>query len=255
VVTTIPRGPAPRSRTALVTGASRGIGAAVARRLAAEGYDLTLSGRRPEPLEALAAELAGAGTKVHVVLADMAVEEQVRSLGRSHLDRSAALDLLVLCAGVGAGGAVPDYPMRRFDLQVAVNVRAPFVLVQECLPGLRQAAADRPERGARVVAVASLTGVASEPGLAAYAATKAALISLCQSISTEESQQGVSATAISPGYVDTEMSAWVRDRVDRNEMIEPADIAELVTAVTRLSARAVIPNVVVTRRGSALWRA
>jgi NAD(P)-dependent dehydrogenase (short-subunit alcohol dehydrogenase family) len=97
--------------------------------------------------------------------------------------------------------------------------------------------------------------VASEPGLAAYGAAKAALISVCQSVNVEESASGVSATAISPGYVDTEMSSWVRDRIDPADMIDAGDIAELVVALTRLSARAVVPGIVVARRGDTQWRA
>src|ERR1700676_262631 len=145
--------------------------------------------------------------------------------------------------------------MRRFDQQMTVNVRAPFALVQECLPALRQAAAARPGRGARIVAVASLLGIAAEPGLAAYSAAKAALISLCQSINGEESSAGVTATAIAPGYVDTDMSAWVHDRIDPAEMIPPADIAELVLALTRMSARSVVPPVAMSRPGPAQGRA
>jgi 3-oxoacyl-[acyl-carrier protein] reductase len=101
----------------------------------------------------------------------------------------------------------------------------------------------------------SRPGVASEPGLAAYGATKAGLISLCQSVNVEESASGVSATAISPGYVDTEMSSWVHDRIDPADMIEPGDVAELVAALARLSARAVVPGIVVARRGDTQWRA
>jgi 3-oxoacyl-[acyl-carrier protein] reductase len=112
-----------------------------------------------------------------------------------------------------------------------------------------------PGAGARIAAITSLTGVASEPGLAAYGAAKAALISVCQSVNVEESASGVSATAISPGYVDTEMSSWVRDRIDPADMIEAGDIAELVLALTRLSARAVVPGIVVARRGGTQWRA
>jgi NAD(P)-dependent dehydrogenase (short-subunit alcohol dehydrogenase family) len=105
------------------------------------------------------------------------------------------------------------------------------------------------------VAVASITGIAAEAGLSAYGATKAALISLCQTICAEESAAGVSATAIAPGFVDTEMASWVRDRVDPAGMIAPADIAELVGALTRLSARAVIPLLPVSRPGPTHWRA
>jgi 3-oxoacyl-[acyl-carrier protein] reductase len=241
--------------SALITGASGGIGRAVARRLAAEGYNLTLSGRHHGTLSEVARELSDTGVEVEVTPADMAVEDEIRGLARAHADRFGALDILVLCAGVGTSGLMADYPMHRFDRQIAVNLRAPFVLIQECLPLLRTAGAANPGRGARVMAVASITGVSAEPGLAAYAAAKAALISLCQSVNVEESPRGISATAISPGYVDTAMSTWVHDQLDPRQMIEPADIADLVAAFAGLSAQAVVPHAVVTRRGAAQLRA
>jgi 3-oxoacyl-[acyl-carrier protein] reductase len=241
--------------SALVTGASGGIGRAIAERLARAGFSLSLSGRRPGPLEEVAQTLAAAGAETKIIEADMSSEDDVRALARSHAAHFGSLDTLVLSAGLGTAGSIDGYPVRRFDRQVEVNLRAPFVLIQECLPALRNAAASRPERGARIVAIASLTGIASEPGLAVYAATKAALISLCQSVNVEESAAGVTATAIAPGYVDTEMSSWVRDRIDPVDMIEPGDISELVLALTRLSARAVVPSIVVARRGSTQWQA
>ena len=100
-----------------------------------------------------------------------------------------------------------------------------------------------------------MAGIAAEPGLAAYGAAKAALISLCQSINAEESAAGVTATAIAPGYVDTEMSAWVHERIGPAEMIPPADIAELILALTKMSARSVIPLVAMSRPGETHWRA
>ena len=100
-----------------------------------------------------------------------------------------------------------------------------------------------------------MTGIASEPGLAAYGAAKAALISLCQSVNAEESAAGITATAIAPGYVDTEMSAWVHDRIDPAQIIPPADIADLVLALAQLSARSVIPLIAMSRAGETHWQA
>jgi NAD(P)-dependent dehydrogenase (short-subunit alcohol dehydrogenase family) len=242
-------------RSALVTGATGGIGRAIAGRLADAGYRLTLSGRDEAALGKLAGDLAGSGAEPQVVPADMGREDDIRALAPAHAGRFGSLDLLVLCAGTGTSGRISDYPMRRFDRQMTVNVRAPFALVQECLPALRQAAAARPARGSRIAAIASITGIASEPGLAAYGAAKAALISLCQSVNAEESSAGVTATAIAPGYVDTEMSAWVHDRIDPGQMIPPGDIAELVLALAQLSARSVIPLIAMSRPGPSQWRA
>jgi NAD(P)-dependent dehydrogenase (short-subunit alcohol dehydrogenase family) len=247
--------------SALVTGATGGIGRVIAERLALMRYRLTVSGRKESMLADVAADLAGttnlAGTKAELqaVRADMTVEADVRALAQSHSERFGSLDLLVICAGTGNSGTIDGYPMRRFDRQVDVNIRAPFTLVQECLPALRSAAAARPAHGARIVAIASLVGMASEAGLAVYGATKAALISLCQSINSEESSAGVSATAIAPGYVDTDMSTWVHDRIDPGEMIKSADIAELVVALTQMSASAIVPLVPISRPGRTQWRA
>jgi len=241
--------------SAMITGATGGIGRAIAGRLAQAGYRLTLSGRDEAALAKLARELADSEADLHTVPADLTAEADVRALARSHSDRFGSVDLLVLSAGTGTSGRIADYPMRRFDRQMTVNVRAPFALVQECLPALRRAAAARPAHGARVAAIASMAGIASEPGLAAYGAAKAALISLCQSINAEESSASVAATAIAPGYVDTEMSAWVHDRIDPGQMIPPGDIAGLVLALAQLSARSVIPLIAMSRAGETHWQA
>jgi len=241
--------------SAMITGATGGIGRVIAGRLAQAGCRLTLSGRDETALAGLAADLAAYGNEPQVVPADMASEDDVRELARRHAGRFGSMDLLVLSAGTGTSGRIEGYPMRRFDRQLAVNLRAPFALIQECLPALRQAATARPAHGARIVAIASVLGIASEPGLAAYSAAKAALISLCQSVNTEESSAGVTATAIAPGFVDTDMSAWAHDRIDPAEMIPPADIAELIVALTQLSARSVVPLVAMSRAGPTQWRA
>ena len=245
----------PAGRRAIVTGATGGIGRAIAGRLAAAGYRLTVSGRDEAALAKLAADLADAGAELQVVPADMTSEEEVRALARGHAGRFGSLDLLVLSAGTGTSGRIAEYPMRRFDRQMTVNVRAPFALVQECLPALREAAAARPVHGARIAAIASMAGIASEPGLAAYGAAKAALISLCHSINAEESSAGVTATAIAPGFVDTDMSAWVHDRIDPAEMIPTSDLADLVLTLAQLSARSVIPLIAMSRAGESHWRA
>ncbi|MFI6937355.1 SDR family NAD(P)-dependent oxidoreductase [Streptomyces sp. NPDC050287] len=249
------------TRTALITGASRGIGAAIACRLAADGWDLTLSARSPDPLRTLADELrAEHGVRVHTAAGDMAEETDVRGVAEQHLAAYDRLDALVLSAGMGQAGAIADFPLHRLDKQYAVNLRAPFQLIQECLPALRATTALPVDHGgvhtgARIVAIASITGVTAEPSLAAYAATKAAVLSLCESVNVEESAAGVSACAVAPGYVDTDMTAWMHDRLAPEDMITAEDVAEIVSTVVRLSRTAVVPSVVLTRPGPRLWRA
>jgi 3-oxoacyl-[acyl-carrier protein] reductase len=240
---------------ALVTGASRGIGRVVAIRLAEQGYAVTLSARDPEVLQDLAAELKGRGHSAEWFAADMGVAGDLDRLAAFQTGLDPRLDLMVLSAGVGTAARMGEYRSGRAERQLGVNYLAPFHLIQALLPALRAAAGANALGSARIIALASLTGVAAEPGLAAYGASKAALISLCESVTVDEAGSGVTATAISPGYVDTEMSAWTRDKIPAREMIRADDVAELVLAVSRLSRFATIPNIVLTRPGAQLWRA
>ncbi|MBD0860564.1 SDR family oxidoreductase [Gordonia sp. zg691] len=242
------------NRAALVTGASRGIGAAIADRFAADGWDLTISARGREALEKKAAGLRerGAG-RVEVVPADMTDAEAIIALAGAHAEVFGRCDALIINAGMGSKGAVADLPVKRFDRLYEVNVRAPYVLLQAALPTLR-ATADV-YGAAKVIAVASITGVYPEPELSAYGATKAALISLCETFNLEESVNGVSATTIAPGYVNTDMTDWLKDTLPAEEMITADDVAVVAHSVTQLSRFAVLPNIVITRPGENLHRA
>ncbi|GIH03009.1 3-oxoacyl-ACP reductase [Rhizocola hellebori] len=243
------------NRTALITGSSRGIGLQIARHLAAEGFALTMSARNEPGLADAALTLRADGAQVLAVPANLAVEDDVRRLAAAHGDHYGGMDLLVLNGGVAAQHPVADTPMKTYDLLLNVNLRAQFVLVQAALPLLRHTAAERPRHGAKIVALSSITGKVSEPGLAAYAASKAGLISLCETITLEESGAGVTATAICPGYVDTDMTALKKQTLAAEAMLSTRDVAELVMAVSRLSAHAVVPSMVLTRAGNPLWRA
>lgn len=237
--------------SALVTGASRGIGLGVARALAGRGLGLTLAARDGDRLRAVATELLRAGaSRVEVVAGDHGDDLHLDLLARTHQDAYGSMDALVLNAGVGTAGDIGTYPIRRFDRTVAVNLRAPFRLLQLCLPLLRAGAAADPVRGAKVVALASITGVHAEPGLAAYGATKAAMMSLVDTVNAEESSRGVIGTALAPAFVDTDMSAWAADRIPPADMIPIADIVRLVECALDLSARSVVGRMVVARAAS-----
>jgi 3-oxoacyl-[acyl-carrier protein] reductase len=244
-----------RPRRAVVTGASRGIGRAIATRLARDGFDLLLAARDEPALRAAADELGRRGVRVEIQPTDAANVEDIEALADRQRQFGAELDVLVLAAGVGSAGPIEECSARSFGRQMAINLRAPFRLVQLLLPALRAAAANRPAAGAKIIAIASITGVAAEPDLAAYGASKAALISLCESVTVSEHAAGVSATAISPGFVDTDMARWMHDRLPPAEMISVDDVVEMACAAWRLSRYAVAPNLVLTRPGPSLWRA
>ncbi|WP_430644996.1 SDR family oxidoreductase [Agromyces sp. GXS1127] len=238
-------------RAALITGGSRGIGLEVARALAADGFALTLSARSPGPLEAAAAELAASGAQVIAVAAEASEPDDLDRLLAAHEERWGRLDALVMNAGMGHGSLIAETPLRRVDKHYTLNFRGTFALLSSALPLLRETAASDP-RGARVIALASLAGLMAEPGLAAYSATKAAVVSLCEALCAEEGANGVSATAICPGYVDTDMAAWKHDEIPASEMIRAADVAELAVSLTRLSRNAAVPVLAVHRAGGGL---
>lgn len=240
---------------ALVTGASRGIGEEVARRLAGAGFDLTISARGVEGLENLAAELRDHyGTAVTVVRTDMSSTEDVIALAEAHRQAHGRIDVLVLNAAMGAMGAFADYPVRKLDLMYNINLRSAYVLSQELLPLLREAGRST-KAGGKIIAVASTTGVVGEPMNSAYGATKAGLISWCETVTTEESLGGVIATAVCPGYVRTAMTEHMPGEVGWDEMMPVEDVAEAIVSVTRMSSRTVIPQLTLVRPGPHLWRA
>ncbi len=222
-------------RAALITGGSSGIGLAIARVLAEEGFDLTLVSRRKEKVEAAAAELGA-----HAVAADLSSPDGCAPVVPAHMDKWGRLDVLVNSAGIGIGGRVEEIEIKHAGLQIAVNLGGTFIVTQAAIPHLRET------RGL-IVNLASIAGTIPTPGLAMYGATKAAVIALTRSLNAELEGDGIRATAISPGFVDTPMAAW--SGLSTEEMIQPEDCAEIVRLLLRLSPRARIPNVVVQRLG------
>ena len=221
--------------SALVTGGSSGIGLAIARALRADGYDLSLAARRPEPLEEAARELDALAVPANLGDAD----ECVRVVA-AHAQRFGGMNVLVNSAGIGIGGPFAEQDTKRIALQLDVNLRASLVITRESLPHLRAS------RG-QVITLASIAGTIPTPGLAVYGATKAALIAWTSSLNREEAEHGIRATAISPGFVATRMTEWTG--LPEEEQISPGDIVALVRAVLSLSPMARIPNIVVERVG------
>jgi short-subunit dehydrogenase len=238
-------------KSALVTGASRGIGLGIAERLAARGYGLTITARDAPKLTQIAEQLSAAGAPAVVTVpVDMADPAAAVQLLAAHEARYRTMNVAVLSAGVGTAGRIENTKPSRVDKMMDVNVKAPLAVIQSALPLLRAGAADDPAHGARIIALASITGVFPEAGLALYGASKAALISLVTSLNAEESATGVTATAIAPGYVDTAMSEWVHDRINPATMIQVNDIVQMVGALIDMSANTVVSELIMSRAGS-----
>ncbi|QIZ39840.1 SDR family oxidoreductase [Saccharopolyspora sp. ASAGF58] len=243
-----------RSRTALVTGASRGIGFAIAERMATRGYSLSITARRKDKLDDAAAELRGLGApEVRVEAADSADRDALTQVVGRHEAAFGSLDALVINAGVGTAGAVEAINLRRLDKMLEVNFVAAVVLIKASMPLLRKAA--KASNGSRIIAISSITGAYAEPNLAVYGASKAALMSLIETLNTEETVNGISATAIAPAFVDTDMSTWARDVVSAESMIPTSDVVRVVEMLLDLSPRSVISKLIMARAGTRGYRA
>jgi len=238
------------ARAALVTGGSSGIGLAIGRALGEDGYDVTLSARRPDKLEQAAATLAADGIDVQAVPANMAEENDIVALVERHRERFGRLDVLANNAGVGIGGAIAEQDTKKLDMQLAVNLRALFLTTRECLPMLKQAGGEH--RKALIVNTASIAGKSGQGWLAAYSATKFGVVGFTQALHKEHAADGIQATALCPGFVDTAMTDWVKESVPKDQMIQPSDIAEAVRYLLRTSPACIVPELQFVRPGEGL---
>jgi NAD(P)-dependent dehydrogenase (short-subunit alcohol dehydrogenase family) len=238
------------NRAALITGASSGIGLALARTLGEEGHALTVSARRPDKLEAAAESLRGEGIEVQSVAANMTEEDDVVGLFAKHRDAYGRLDVLVNNAGVGIGAPMDEIQTKYLDMQLAVNLRALVIGTREGLPMLREAGAEHGK--ALIVNTASIAGKGGQAWLSVYAATKGAVINFTQSTHREAGGAGVQCTALAPGFVDTPMTEFAKGQVPGEKMIRPEDIGEAVRFLLRTSPNCHVPEIVFTRPGEGL---
>jgi NAD(P)-dependent dehydrogenase (short-subunit alcohol dehydrogenase family) len=232
-------------KAALITGASSGIGLAIARMLGEQGYGLTISARRPEKLEAAAKELEDAGYEVQSVPANMADEEAMKALVEAHREKFGRLDVLINNAGVGIGEAMDALTTKYVDMQLSVNFKAVILMTRECLPLLREAGKEHGK--ALIVNTASISGKSGQPWLSVYSATKAAVIGFSQATQKEVATQGIQVTALAPAFVDTPMTEFVKQQVDAEEMIRPEDIAESVRFLLATSPNCLVPEIAFVR--------
>jgi NAD(P)-dependent dehydrogenase (short-subunit alcohol dehydrogenase family) len=234
-------------RAALVTGGSSGIGLAIVRALAEDGYAVTVSARRPDKLQKAVDSLAAEGLEVTAAPADVSDEEQITKLIAEHKERYGRLDVLVNNAGVGVGSGLHEITTKALDMQLDVNLRSYVIAIREAVPMLKEAGADHGK--ALIVNTASIAGKSGQGWLAVYSASKAGVIGLSQAAQSELGADGIQCTALCPGFVDTPMTEWIREQVDPKDMIQPEDLAETVRLLLRTSRNCLIPEVVYSRPG------
>jgi len=232
-------------RAAIVTGASSGIGLAIARMLGEEDHAVTLVARRPEKLEAAYEQLRADGHEVQRVAADVGNEDDVVRAVAAHRDAYGRLDVLVNNAGVGIGGPIGELDTKRMDIQLATNLRSIPLFYREALAMLTAAGAEH--RNALVVNTASIAAKQGQGWLSIYSATKSGVLGFTEAMNKELGGLGIKSTALCPGFVDTAMTDFVKGQVPPEAMIQTSDVAAAVRMLLSLTAGCIIPEIVFQR--------
>ena len=228
------------ARAAIVTGASSGIGLAIARVLGEEGYAVTMAARRPEKLEGAVAGLASEGFDVHAVAANVLEEADIQRVVSEHREHYGRLDVLVNNAGLGYASPVSELETKWLDRQIAVNLRSIPLFYREALEMLKAAGAEH--RNALVVNTASIAGKRGVAGNAVYSATKHGVVGWTDSMNRELNQLGIKSTALCPAWVDTPMTDFIKEHVAAEGMIRPEEVADGVRYMLRLSPNCNVPE-------------
>ncbi len=205
-------------KVAVISGGGSGIGAAIARRFAAEGASVVVTGRRPEPIEAVAHE-----TGAIAIAGDTADAAHVSSVIEAAVQRFGGLDVVVANAGIGLGGAAGEVDDDRWERTIEANLTGALRLVRVAIPAL----IDR--GGGSIVLVSSVSGLVADTGSAAYIASKAGLIGLARSLAVDYGRFGIRANALCPGWVVTPMGDESMDELADERGISRDEAYRLAT--------------------------
>lgn len=231
---------------AVVTGASRGIGKAVAARLAREGFDVVLAARTEADLGDAAADIEASGTKALAVPTDVSREGEVLRLFERVREELGRVDVLVNNAGLGVYAPVAETSLDDWEKVMAVNARGTFLCSRE---GFRMMAAAEPA-GGTIVNMLSVVGIKGYARQGAYAASKHAVVGLSKVLAEEGREKGIRVHAICPGGVATDMVSMARPDINPDELLQPEDVADLVAYLVGLPRRAMIDLVHLRRSTS-----
>ena len=195
------------NRTALVTGASRGIGRACALALAETGARVAVAARNVEQLESLAGEIRAQGGEAWVVPMDLADAESIKEAIAKTAKDFGPIAILVNNAGITKDGLAMRMKKPDWDLVIATNLTGAFIAIQQVLPGMMR------ERWGRIINISSLVGEMGNAGQANYAASKAGLIGLTKSIAQEMGSRNITVNSVAPGYVETDMTQGLSEEL------------------------------------------
>jgi len=190
-------------KTALVTGATGGLGGAIAKALQVQGATVALSGTRREVLDALAAEI---GERIHVLPCNLADKNEVEALVPKAEQAMGQLDILVANAGITRDNLFVQLKDEEWDQVIDVNLTATFRLARAAVRGMMR------RRFGRVIGITSVVGVTGNPGQGNYAASKVGMIGMVKSIAAEYARRGVTANCVAPGFISTPMTDKLNEK-------------------------------------------
>jgi 3-hydroxybutyrate dehydrogenase len=250
-------------RGAVVTGGGRGIGAAVARALAEVGARVVVSARSTDQIESLAESLRQLGHKAWAVTCDVTDPDQVENLVQESTELLGSVDILINNAGIASSAPLKAISLEDWERIMAVNVTGPFLCTQAFIPAMIDAG------WGRVVNVASVAGKVGQPYIAAYCASKHALIGFTRAVAAEMAAKGVTVNAVCPGYVDTPMTdesvanmtsktslsgpaarEYLENLSPQGRLMEPEEVAHLVVSLCSPLAKGITGQAVVLDGGS-----
>ena len=227
-----------KGKTALVTGATGGIGGAIASALHAQGATVAISGRQVDKLEALATELKD---RVHICPCDLGDKQQVGRLIEEATTKLGRLDILVNNAGLTKDNLFMVMKDEQWDDVIAVNLTSTFMLMRAAIRGMMRAKTGY----GRIINISSVSGILGNPGQGNYAASKAGMIGMTKSVAREVASRGITANCIAPGFIKTPMTdalndkqvAVIKEAIPAQTFGSPADIAAAAVYLASEEAR------------------
>ena len=229
-------------KTAIVTGASKGIGKAIALKLASLSYAMVIVGRSEKHLAAIKETIEGMGSECLTLAVDLCEEETPDIIVRETLARFGRIDLLVNNAGLAHSAKISETKIETWDKIFKVNARAPFFLCKSAVPFLKK------NENPIIINISSVVGFKGYVGQAAYASSKHALTGFTKVLAKEVQKDGIKVHLISPGGVNTEMVQEMRPDIDSGQLIQPEEIAELVQFLVTRKGKGTIDHFYIRRQ-------
>ena len=236
-----------KNKIAIVTGANRGIGREIAVSLGQMGAKLVLAARNKELLEEVARQIKDTGSNAETFQLELEDEDSIKALVDFVKDKFGALDILVNNAGITHSALLQDTTTEDYDKVMSINARAPYILCRESLELLKKS------DSGRIINISSVVGVKGYPQQSAYTASKHALRGMSISLANELKETSVRVHVICPGGVNTEMVSRVRPDINKDELIDPKEIAELVGYLASCKGNGVVDEIRIRRQTSDPW--